>query len=60
MTTIQKWMPYLLGQSFTVRTDYQSLKYLLEQKVGAPIQQMWIFKLLGYGLVVEFKGGVGK
>lgn len=34
VTTIQKWMPYLLGQAFIVRTDQQSLKFLLEQKVG--------------------------
>jgi tetrahydromethanopterin S-methyltransferase subunit E len=47
VTAIQKWRPYLLGQSFIVRTDQQSLKFLLEQKVGTPFQQKWIAKLLG-------------
>lgn len=34
--TIQKWRPYLIGQTFTMRTDQQSLKHLLEQKIGTP------------------------
>jgi hypothetical protein len=35
---IQKWRPYLLGQSFVVKTDQQSLKFLLMQKVGTTFQ----------------------
>jgi hypothetical protein len=58
VTVVQKWRPYLLGQSFVVRTDQQSLKFLLEQKVGTPFQQKWITKLLGYDFVVESKKGV--
>jgi hypothetical protein len=34
VTTVQKWCPCLLGQSFKVETDQQALKSLLEQKVG--------------------------
>jgi hypothetical protein len=55
---IQKWRPYLLGQSFVVKTDQQSLKFLLKQKVGTPFQQKWITKLLGYDFTVEYKKGV--
>jgi hypothetical protein len=58
VTTIQKWRPYLLGKPFVVRTNQQSLKFLLEQKVGTPFQQKWIMKLLGYDFVVEYKKGV--
>jgi hypothetical protein len=36
---IQKWRPYLLGQSFKVKIDQQSLKFLLEQKIGTAAQQ---------------------
>jgi hypothetical protein len=46
-----------LGQPFVVRTDQQSLKFLLEQKVGTPFQQKWITKLLGYDFLVEYKKG---
>jgi len=58
VTTIQKWRPYLLGQFFIVKTDQQSLKFLLEQKVGTPFQQKWLTKLLGYDFIVEYKKGV--
>jgi hypothetical protein len=58
LTAIQKWRPYLLGQSFVVRIDQQSLKFLLEQKVGTHFQQKWLTKLLGYDFIVEYKKGV--
>jgi len=57
VTAVQKWRPYLLGQTFVVKTDQQSLKFLLEQKVGTPFQQKWITKLLGYSFTVEYKKG---
>jgi len=57
VTAIQKWRPYLLGQAFKVKTDQQSLKYLLEQRVGTPTQQKWLSKLIGYDFVVEFRAG---
>lgn len=37
---VQKWRPYLLGQSFVVKTDQQALKFLLEQRVWSAIMQM--------------------
>jgi hypothetical protein len=55
VTAIQKWRPYLLGKPFVVRIDQQSLKFLLEQKVGTPFQHKWFTKLLEYDFVVEYK-----
>lgn len=40
-----------------MQTYQQSLKYLLEQKVGTPLQQKWITKLLGFDLSVEYNQG---
>ena len=41
-----------------MRTDHQSLKFLLEQRIASPAQQKWLVKLLGYAFVVEYKKGV--
>lgn len=40
-----------------VHSNQQSLKHLLEQKLGTPLQQKWITKLLGYDFLVEYKKG---
>lgn len=41
-----------------IKTDHQSLKYLLEQKIGTLTQHKWITKLLGYNFKIQFKQGV--
>ena len=55
VVAVKKWRPYLLGRPFVIMTDHQSLKYLLEQKIGTPAQQKWVTKLLGYAFLVEYK-----
>lgn len=55
--SVQKWRPYLLGHHFLVRTDQQSLMFLLERRIGTPNQQKWLAKLLGYDFEVEYKKG---
>lgn len=34
--SVRKWRPYLLYNSFIVRTDHRSLRYLLEQRITTP------------------------
>jgi len=46
-----------LGKPFTVRTDYKSLKYLLEQRITTPAQTRWLPKLLSYDYKIEYKCG---
>lgn len=55
---VQKWRPYLLGRTFIIKANHQSLKYLLDQRIGTPTQQKWVTKLLGYDFIVEYKKGV--
>ena len=47
----------MVGKPFIIKTNYQSLKFLLEQRVGTPTQQKWITKLWGYSFLVEYKKG---
>lgn len=58
VTGVVKWRAYLLGGTFKIKIDQQILKHLLDQRVGTPMQQKWISKLLGYDFVVEYKKGV--
>ena len=57
VVAVQKWRHYVVGKPFVIKTDQQSLKYLLDQRVGTPAQRRWITKLLGYNFLVEYKKG---
>jgi len=54
---VTHWRPYLVGRHFQIRTDHQSLKFFLEQRVSSPIQQKWVTKLLGYDYEITYKKG---
>jgi hypothetical protein len=45
---IELWRPYLLGQRFQIKTDHQSLKYFMEQRISSQEQQKWVTKLFGF------------
>ena len=40
-----------------IKTDHQSLKYLLRQGIGTPMQQRWITNLPGYSFIIDYKKG---
>ncbi|PKA61698.1 putative mitochondrial protein [Apostasia shenzhenica] len=58
VAAIQKWRHYLVGVHFKIRTDQESLKYLMEQRISTPAQQKWIARLIGYDYEITFKRGV--
>lgn len=55
---IQKWGTYLAHKPFVIRTDQKSIKYLLEQKLNTPFQQVWMSKLMGFDFEIHYKEGV--
>jgi hypothetical protein len=52
---VDLWHPYLLGKRFQIKTDHQSLKYFLEQRISSPEQQKWVTKLFGYHYEIIYK-----
>ncbi|KAL8147535.1 hypothetical protein AgCh_005022 [Apium graveolens] len=55
--TVTKWQHYLIGLPFIIKTDQESLKYVLEHKISTPFQQKWLSKLAGFDYSVEYKSG---
>ena len=38
LVAVRKWNSYLLGRHFKIKTDHQSLKFLLDQQANTPAQ----------------------
>ena len=55
--SLAKFRHYLLGHKFTIRTDQQSLRHLMDQTLQTPEQQAWLHKFLGYDFQIEYKAG---
>ena len=45
------------GQRFQIKTDHQSLKYFMEQRISSLEQQKWVTKLFGYDYEIIYKKG---
>jgi hypothetical protein len=54
---LKQWCPYLIGRHFKVKTDHDSLKYFLEQRLSSKEQQKWVTKMLGYDFEIIYKKG---
>eukprot|EP01018_Ginkgo_biloba_P023498 Gb_02517 [translate_table: standard] len=54
---LTKWRQYLLGSKFIVKTDHNSLQYILKQKELSPEQQKWVSKIQAYEFEVVYKKG---
>jgi hypothetical protein len=52
---VDLWCPYLLGKHFQIKTNHQSLKYFLEQRISSPEQQKRVTKLFGYDYEIIYK-----
>lgn len=54
---VNKWRHYLLGNKVLIKTDHQSLKYLLDQRITTTNQQKWITKLMGMDYEIIYRKG---
>ena len=55
---ITKWLHFLAGKEFVIKTEQRSLKYLLDQKAVSTIQQRWVSKSIGLKYKIEYTPGV--
>lgn len=39
------------------KTDQKSIKHILEQRLHAPFQQVWVSKLMGFEFEIHYKEG---
>jgi len=46
-----------MGRHFKVKTDHDSIKYFLEQRLSSEEQQKWVIKMLGYDFEIIYKKG---
>lgn len=54
---VLKWKHYLQGWHFTVHTDQQSLRFIMQQReIGADYQQ-WVSKLMAFDFNIVYKRG---
>ena len=54
---LTKFRQYLVGSRFKIKTDYNSLKYFLEQKELNERQQKWVSKVQEYNFEIEYVKG---
>lgn len=54
---VQKWGAYLSHGHFIIKTDQKSIKFLLEQCLNTPFQQVWMSKLMGFDFEIQYKEG---
>ena len=54
---VRKWRQYLLGHSFTILTDHQSLKELMTQVVQTLEQHTYLARLMGYDYHIQYRLG---
>ncbi len=52
-----KWKHYLSPKLFVIKTDHESLKHLLEQRISTAIQHKVMLKLMGLEYTIKYKKG---
>ncbi|GJT86340.1 putative mitochondrial protein [Tanacetum coccineum] len=55
---LERWRGYLLDRHFKIKTEYFSLKYLLDQRITTLTQMKWLSKLMHFDYEIQFKKAV--
>src|SRR5262249_1793287 len=54
---VTKWRQYLEGNHFIIRTDHESIKHLLQQRLHTYVQLKGVNKLLGLNYGIQYRKG---
>lgn len=57
MLVVLKWRHYLLARRFLIKTDQESLKFLMEHNDIRPEYQRWISKIMGFTFDIIYHAG---
>lgn len=57
LMAVEKWRHYLEGSKFVIKTDHESLKFLLQQKLHTQLQRKGMTKLMGLDYVIQYRKG---
>jgi hypothetical protein len=60
MHDLTKFIQYLVGNKFMVKTDHNNLKYFLEKKDLRECQQKWVTKVQAFNFDIEYVKGKKK
>lgn len=57
LEALKKWRHYVLGSRLIIKTDQQSLKFMMNQRLVEGIQHKLLLKLMEYDYSIEYKAG---
>lgn len=55
LLAVKNWHPYLIGRHFSIKTDHQNLKFLIDKQAITPYQQKCVVKMLEYDYSVSYR-----
>jgi hypothetical protein len=55
LLALKRWRHYFLGGNLVIKTDQQSLKYMMSQRLTEGIQHKLLMKLLEFNYTIEYK-----
>jgi hypothetical protein len=57
LQALKKWRHYVLGNHLIIKTDQQSLRYMITQRIIEGIQHKLLMKLVEFNYSIEYKKG---